>query len=200
MLKVGLTGGLASGKSFVGQALADCGCLLIQADELGHQVLAPGGEAFEAVVKEFGADIVVDGRIDRRRLAARVFADPQALARLNAMVHPPVIAREEKMMDEFAARQPTGIAVVEGAILIETGSYKRFDRLIVVACTPAQQIARAMHRDAISETEVRARLSRQMPLEEKRKVADYVIDTSGTKQDTLRQACAVYEELRRINV
>ncbi len=200
MLKVGLTGGLASGKSFVGQALAGYGCLLIQADELGHEVLAPGGEAFEAVVKEFGADIVVDGRIDRRRLATRVFADPQALARLSALVHPPVIAREEKMMDEFAARQPRGIAVVEGAILIETGSYKRFDRLIVVACTPAQQIARAMHRDGISAAEVRARMSRQMPLEEKRKLADFVIDTSGTKQDTLRQACAVYEELRRINI
>jgi dephospho-CoA kinase len=200
MLKVGLTGGLASGKSFVGQALAGYGCLLIQADELGHEVLAPEGEAFESVVKEFGADILVDGRIDRRQLAARVFADPQALARLNALVHPPVIAREEKMMDEFAAQQPRGIAVVEGAILVETGSYKRFDRLIVVACTPAQQIARAMHRDGLSEAEVRARLSRQMPLEEKRKLADFVIDTSGTKQDTLRQAYAVYEELRRIDI
>jgi dephospho-CoA kinase len=200
MLKVGLTGGLASGKSFVGQALANCGCLLIQADDLGHEVLAPGGEAFEAVVREFGADIVADGRIDRRRLAARVFADPEALARLNALVHPPVIEREEKMMAEFAARQPKGIAVVEGAVLIENGSYKRFDRLIVVACPLGQQIARAMHRDGITEAEVRARLSRQMPLEEKRKLADFVIDTSGTKQDTLRQTCAVYEELRRIEI
>jgi dephospho-CoA kinase len=200
MLKVGLTGGLASGKSFVGQALAHCGCLLIQADDLGHEVLAPEGEAFEAVVKEFGSEIVVDGRIDRRRLAARVFSDPEALARLTALVHPPVIAREEKLMAEFAARQPEGIAVVEGAVLIENGSYKRFDRLIVVACRVEQQIARAMHRDGITEPEVRARLSRQKPLEEKRKLADFVIDTSGTKQDTLRQACAVYEELRRINI
>jgi dephospho-CoA kinase len=200
MLKVGLTGGLASGKSFVGQALVHCGCLLIQADDLGHEVLAPEGEAFEAVVKEFGADILVDGRIDRRRLAARVFSDPQALARLNALVHPPVIAREEKLMAEFAVRQPKGIAVVEGAVLIENGSYKRFDRLIVVACPVVEQIARAMHRDGITEAEVRARLSRQMSLEEKRKIADFVIDTSGTKQDTLRQSCAVYEELRRINI
>jgi dephospho-CoA kinase len=200
MLKVGLTGGLASGKSFVGQALAHCGCLLIQADDLGHEVLAPGGEAFEAVVNEFGADVVVDGRIDRRRLAARVFRDPQALARLNAHVHPPVIAREEKLMAEFAARQPKGIAVVEGAVLIENGSYKRFDRLIVVACTPEQQVERALDRDDMTEGEVRARLSRQMPLEEKRKLADFVIDTSGTKHDTLCQACAVYEELRRIDI
>jgi dephospho-CoA kinase len=173
---------------------------LIRADDLGHEVLAPGGEAFEAVVNEFGAEIVADGRIDRRRLAARVFADPQALARLNALVHPPVIAREEKMMAAFAAHQPKGIAVVEGAVLIENGSYKRFDRLIVVACAPEQQVERAMHRDGMTEAEVRARLSRQMPLEEKRELAHFVIDTSGTKEDTLRQACAVYGELRRIEI
>ena len=200
MLKVGLTGGLACGKSFVGQALAKSGCLLIQADELGHEVLAPGGEAFEAVIEEFGQDILADGRIDRRRLAARVFSDREALARLNALVHPPVVAREEKLMAEFAARQPQGIAVVEGAILIETGSYKRFDRLIVVVCTPAQQIERSMRRDGSTEPEVRARLDRQMPLAEKRKLADFVIDTSGTKQDTLGQTCAVYHELRRIEI
>lgn len=200
MLRVGLTGGLACGKTFVGQALANCGCLLIQADELGHEVLAPGGEAFDAVVREFGVDVLADGRIDRKRLAARVFDNPQALARLNALVHPPVIEREEKMIAEFSARQPKGIAVVEGAVLIENGSYKRFDRLIVVACTLGQQIARAMHRDGASEAEVRARIKSQMPLEEKRKLADFVIDTSGTKQDTLRQASAVYEELRRIDI
>jgi dephospho-CoA kinase len=198
MLKVGLTGGLACGKSFVGEALAKCGCLLIQADELGHEVLAPGGEAVDAVIREFGPEILVEGRIDRKRLAARVFADREALARLNALVHPPVIAREEKLMAEFAASQPKGIAVVEGAILIETGSYKRFDRLIVVACPVEQQIERSMRRDSATEAEVRARLSRQMPLEEKRKLADFVIDTGGTKEDTLRQTCAVYHELRRI--
>ena len=104
------------------------------------------------------------------------------------------------MMAEFAAREPKGIAVVEGAVLIENGSYKRFDRLIVVACTEEQQIERAMRRDGITEAEARARLSRQIPLEEKRKLADFVIDTSGAKEDTLRQACAVYEELRRIGL
>jgi dephospho-CoA kinase len=200
MLRVGLTGGLACGKSFVGQSLANCGCLLIQADELGHAVLAPDGEAFEAVIREFGPEVLTDGRIDRRRLAARVFADREALARLNRLVHPPVIARQEKLMAEFALREPKGIAVVEGAILVETGSYKRFDRLIVVACTVQQQIERSMRRDGLSEAEVRARLDRQVPLEEKRKLADFVIDTSGTKQDTLQQTCAVYHELRRIEI
>jgi dephospho-CoA kinase len=198
MLRVGLTGGLACGKSFVGQALANCGCLLIQADNLGHAVLAPGGEAYEAVIRELGAEVLPDGQIDRRKLAAHVFSDRQALERLNALVHPPVIAREEKMIAEFAAREPKGIAVVEGAILIETGSYKRFDRLIVVSCPEQQQVERAMRRDGTSEAEVRARLSRQMPLAEKRNLADFVIDTSGDKEDTLRQTSTVYAELRRI--
>jgi dephospho-CoA kinase len=197
MLRVGLTGGLACGKSFVGQSLANCGCFVIQADDLGHAVLAPGGEAYEAVIRELGAEVLPDGQIDRRKLAARVFGDRHALEHLNALVHPPVIAREEKMIAEFAAREPKGIAVVEGAILIETGSYKRFDRLIVVSCREEQQVERAMHRGA-TEAEVRARLSRQMPLAEKRKLADFVIDTSGDKEDTLRQTCTVYAELRRI--
>jgi dephospho-CoA kinase len=200
MLRVGLTGGLACGKSFVGQALARCGCFLIQADELGHAVLAPGGEAYEAVIREFAAEVLPDGQIDRRRLAARVFNDPEALERLNALVHPPVIAREEKMIAEFAAREPKGIVVVEGAILIETGSYKRFDRLIVVSCQEKQQVQRAIRRDGVSEAEARARISRQMPLAEKRTLADFVIDTSGEKEDTLRQTCTVYAELRRIEI
>jgi dephospho-CoA kinase len=128
----------------------------------------------------------------------RVFSDREALGRLNALVHPPVIAREEKMIAEFAAREPKGIAVVEGAILIETGSYRRFDRLIVVSCREEQQVERAMRRDGVTEAEVRARLSRQMPLAEKRKLADFVIDTSGDKENTLRHASTIYAELRRI--
>ena len=199
MLKVGLTGGLACGKSFVGETLASFGCLLIRADELGHEVLAPGGEAYNAVVEEFGSELVAtDGQIDRRVLAARVFGNPAALARLNAMVHPPVVRREEQLMAGFAQREPHGIAVVEGAILIETGSYKRFDRLILVICSEEQQIVRSMHRDGVSEEEVRARLQAQMPLDEKRKYADFVIDSSGAKEETLRQTRAVYDELRRI--
>jgi dephospho-CoA kinase len=199
MLRVGLTGGLACGKSFVGEALAGCGCLLIQADELGHQVLAPGGEAYDNVVKEFGGEILMqNGEIDRRALAARVFGAPDRLARLNALVHPPVVRREDELIAEFAARNPHGIAVVEAAILIETGSYKRFDRIILVTCSEEQQVERAMRRDGARAEDVRARLSRQMPLAEKRKFADFVIDTSGEKEDTLRQTRAVYEALRRI--
>ncbi len=199
MLKVGLTGGLACGKSFVGEVLESYGCRLIRADALGHTVLAPGGEAYDPVVREFGPAILAPGgQIDRRALASLVFGNPQALARLNGLVHPAVIRREEELAREFAAAEPQAIVVVEAAILIETGSYKRFDRLILVTCTEREQMERAMRRDGLSEREVRARLNQQMPLAEKRKFAHFVIDTSGSKEETLRQARAVYEQLRSI--
>jgi dephospho-CoA kinase len=201
MLKVGLTGGLACGKSFVGEVLRGFGCLLIQADELGHAVLAHDGEAYDDVVREFGSQVVdADGRIDRRVLAAQVFGAPERLAALNRLVHPPVFRREDELMAEFAAREPHGIAVVEAAILIETGSYRRYDRVLLVTCREDQQVERALRREGASENDVRARLSRQMSLEEKRKYADFVIDTSGEKEETVRQTCAVFEELRRIEV
>jgi dephospho-CoA kinase len=199
MLKVGLTGGLASGKSFVGRALEQMGCLLIQADELGHAVLEPGAEAYDAVIAEFGRGILdSDGRIDRRRLGLEVFNNPERLEKLNALVHPPVRARARKLMETFAQREPDGIAVSEAAILIETGSYRNYDRLIVATCGEQQQIERAMERDRLSREEVLARLRRQMPLQEKVKYADYVIDTSGDKHSTLDQTRAVFEELRRV--
>jgi dephospho-CoA kinase len=198
MLKVGLTGGIACGKSFVGETLAGKGCLLIQADELGREVMAPGGEAYEGVVKEFGPEILAsDGTIDRRKLAARVFGNSDRLARLNALVHPAVIRLEEERIADFARREPQGIAVVEAAILIETGSYKRFDKMILVICREEQQMERAMRRTGAAEADVRARLDSQMTVDEKRKFADFVIDTSGEKGDTLRQTLAIYEELRR---
>jgi dephospho-CoA kinase len=200
MLKVGLTGGLASGKSFVGRALADLGCLLIQADALGRQVLEQGGETYEAVVATFGRDILdQDGAINRRRLAAIVFSDPEQLAKLNALVHPRVKERERDLVAEFAREHPHGIAVTEAAILVETGSYKDYDRLIVAVCRLKQQIERSIERDGVSREEVLNRLRRQMPLEDKVKYADFVIDTSGSKENTLQQVRVVYEALRRLN-
>ena len=198
-MKAGLTGGLACGKSFVGEVLRGYGCLVIQADELGHAVLAPGGEAYDGVVREFGSEILdAAGRIDRRALAAQVFGVPARLAALNRLVHPPVFRREDELMAEFAAREPRGIAVVEAAILIETGSWRRYDRIVLVTCREDQQVERALRREGASESDVNARLSRQMALEEKRKHAHFVIDTSGEKEDTVRQTSAVFQELRRI--
>ena len=193
MLRVGLTGGLASGKSFVGHVLADLGCLLIRADDLGREVQAPGGEAFDDIVREFGREILTDdGSIDRHRLAAAVFHDPERLKKLNALVHPPVAARRHKLEEEFSRVQPRGIAVTEAAILIETGSYREFDRLIVAACPPDLQVSRAMERDRLTREEVLERMSRQMPLDEKVKFADFVIETSGPREETVAKTRAVY--------
>jgi len=200
MLRVGLTGGLASGKSFVGRTLAELGCLLIQADELGRQAEEPGGEAFDDIVREFGPGILnQDGRIDRRRLAAIVFHDPERLKQLNALVHPHVHARRRRIEEEFARSQPRGIAVTEAAILIETGSYRDYDRLIVATCREDQQVERAMARDHLTREEVLDRMRRQMPLEQKVKYADYVIDTSGPKEDTVAQTRAVHESLLKLD-
>jgi dephospho-CoA kinase len=205
MLRVGLTGGLASGKSFVGRSLvdlgADLGCLLIQADELGRQVQEPGGEAYDDVVREFGREILnADGSLNRRRLAAVAFHDPDRLNKLNALIHPHVRDRRLKLEQEFARTHPHGIAVTEAAILIETGSYREYDRLIVAVCSPALQVERAMARDHLTREEVLDRMRRQMPLDQKVKFADYVIDTSGTKEETLALTRAVYESLRSLSL
>ena len=201
MLRVGLTGGLASGKTFVGHALRDLGCYLIEADELGHEVLLPGAEAYDAVIHAFGDEILdQDRHIDRHKLGELVFGQPELLAKLSSLVHPPVAQRQAQAMAGIAQADPAAIVVVEAAILVETGSYKKFDRLIVVVCTLEQQMERAMKRGAYTKQEVAARLSRQLPLEEKLLVANYVIDTSGTKENTLEQVRAVYGSLRSLSV
>ncbi len=199
MLKVGLTGGLACGKTFVGEALAALGCHVLQADQLGHSVLLPGGEAYAPVVREFGPGILAaNGEIDRRALAEQVFGSAERLALLNSLVHPPVLRQEEAWLERVATSDPRAIAVIEAAILIEIGIQQRFDKLIVAVCEEEQQIERSMKRDGVAREQVQARLSRQMPLYEKRKFADFIVDTSGTKEETLRQTRAVYESLRRI--
>ena len=201
MLKVGLTGGLACGKSFVAQAFTALGCHLIEADELGHEVLLPGGEAYGDVVRDFGQGILsADGTINRKRLAAEVFGKPERLEALNQLVHPHVFRREQELINRLTKSDPHGIVIVVAAILIETGNYERFDRLILVECDERQQIERAMKRNHTDRKEVLARLSRQMPPAEKRKFAQYVIDTSGSKEETLRRVREVYDELRRIEV
>jgi dephospho-CoA kinase len=199
MLRVGLTGGLASGKSHVGRALAELGCEVISADELGRLALEPDGEASALVIREFGGGILDErGRIDRRKLATEVFGDPDRLKLLNSLVHPVVIRREEELIAQAAARDANGIVVVEAAILIETGSWRRFERLILAVCPLEAQVERAMHRDGITREQALMRIARQMPLEEKRKYAHYVVDTSGAREETNRQTLAVFQSLRSI--
>ena len=199
MISAGLTGGFASGKSFVSRRFEELGCHVVRADELGHRVLEPDGEAYASVVALFGPKILdAEGRIARKRLAGEVFDSPERLRQLNAIVHPLVIRLEEEFLRQAEQSDPTGIGIVEAAILIETGSYKRFDKLILVVCTPEQQLERAMKRGPYTESEVLTRLSRQMPVEEKRRYADYVIDTSGTEEETVEQTNEVYRSLRSL--
>jgi len=153
------------------------------------------------VIHAFGDEILdQDRHIDRHKLGELVFGQPELLAKLSSLVHPPVAQRQAQAMAGIAQADPAAIVVVEAAILVETGSYKKFDRLIVVVCTLEQQMERAMKRGAYTKQEVAARLSRQLPLEEKLRVANYVIDTSGTKENTLEQVRAVYGSLRSLSV
>jgi dephospho-CoA kinase len=187
---------LATGKSIIGEELRRLGCHLIRADDLGHAVLAPGGEAYDAVIAEFGEGILKeDGAIDRRRLGQIVFSDSERLARLNSLVHPAVFSRQRRLLDEIAQSDPQGIAVVEAAIMYETGSHRNYRKMIVAVCSEEQQIARAAARDGMSPEDARNRIRRQMPLAEKARLADYVVDTSGTIGETLARARVIYEEL-----
>ena len=198
MLKVGLTGGLASGKTVVAREFEKLGCTVISADRLGHEVLRREGEAFADVVAEFGEEILVaDGEINRKALGKIVFADPDKLKKLNSFVHPHVFKKQEKLFTEIAGRDPKAVVISEAAIMIESGSYTRYDRIVIAVCPPELQIRRYCDREGASEADARARLARQMPLEEKREYADYAIDTSGTKQETERQVRKIHQELLR---
>ena len=199
MLKVGLTGGYATGKSFVAKELERLGCRVIYADRLGHAVLEPDGEAYAPAVEAFGREILSDdGTIERKRLGAIVFQSPELLEKLSGFVHPAVFRLEEKMLRDFERQDPRGIAVIEAAILIETGRYKVFDRLILTACSEDVQIARGMHRDGLTREQVLARLSKQMPVEEKKRYADYFVETSGPKSETVLQVARIFAELRAL--
>jgi dephospho-CoA kinase len=198
MLKVGLTGGYATGKTFVASELERLGCHLIFADQLGHAALQPGGAAYAPAIALFGRAILLpDDTIDRKKLASIVFGAPELLEKLNAIVHPAVFEMEQKMLEDFAAGDPLGIAVLEAAILIETGRYEQCDELIVTACDQETQIARGVKRDGITREAILARLSKQLSLEEKKRYADFVIDTSGSKEETVRQVQEVFVALKK---
>lgn len=192
---MGLTGGLASGKSFVGECLVELGCYLLKADEVGHRLLEPGGAAVAPVVEAFGQSILNDeGLIERSRLGAIVFDEPEKLELLNKIIHPLVFAEEERFFRELAVRDPQAIGVVEAAILIETGNYRNFEKIVVAWCPREMQVERAMHR-GLSREEVEARLAHQLPLEEKLAFADAVVDTSGSKQQTHERVGVLHRQL-----
>ncbi|HKQ06837.1 MAG TPA: dephospho-CoA kinase [Blastocatellia bacterium] len=198
MLKVGLTGSIAVGKSFVVSVLAELGCVVFDADKIAHSVMEPNQPAYLDLVNEFGKAILgADGRIDRNRLGPIVFADPERRRRLNEIVHPRVIDAQNRLLAEAEAEHPDGIAIIDAALMIESGGYKRFDKLIVVYCDRETQVARLMARNQITREDAERRVAAQMTSEEKRRYADYEIDTSGTFEETRRRVITVYQQLRR---
>ena len=191
MLRVGLTGGIASGKGVIARELARLGCHVIEADALGHEVLLPGGEAYGPVLREFGT-------VDRKELAAIVFGSPERLKALTSIVHPAVRRLGDARRAAIELEDPHGILVYEAAILVETGGFRDFDKLIVASCPEEIQIERAMARDGATREAVVARLSRQLPLSEKLRHADFAIETAGTMEQTIEQTRSVYEKLRGV--
>ena len=207
MLKVGLTGGIAAGKSVVGEMLVGLGAQLIQADQISHQLMQPGEAVYDEVVQHFGRGILdAEGTVNRTRLAAAAFGGPGSKPRiheLNQIVHPVVIKKQNEWMEEVGRRDPHAIAIVEAALILEAGSTRDFDRLIVVTCRPEQRAQRwARQRNVDLETarrEVERRLAAQLPDEEKIKAADYVIDNSVSLDETQAQVNKVYSQLRTEN-
>jgi dephospho-CoA kinase len=199
MLKVGLTGSIAVGKSYVLSVLSELGCVTFDADKIAHLVMEPGRPAYDDIHREFGeAVIAADGSIDRKKLGAIVFADEGRRKRLNEIVHPRVIEEQNRLLGEAEARDPNGVAVIDAALMIESGGYKRFDKLIVVYCDRETQIERLMRRADITREAAEQRLAAQMSSEEKLRYADYRIDTAGTFEETRQLVVEVLEDLKRL--
>jgi dephospho-CoA kinase len=195
MLRVALTGGIGTGKTYIAQRLASAGVPVVDADRLAREVVAPGTPALATVVERFGHDLLAgDGSLRRQALASLVFADPKARHDLEAIIHPAV---RRSIEDFFAALPPdTGIAVADIPLLYETNRAADFDAVIVAACPPAMQLARVMARDGVSEASARRRIAAQLPIDEKVRQADYVIDTSGTFEQTDEETARVLAALR----
>ena len=199
MRHFGLTGGVASGKSTVARMFAELGAKIIDADRLGHELIRRGLPAYEETVQRFGPRILDRSQeIDRKRLGAIVFADPQKLQQLNAILHPRIIEGVELLAREFHSRDPERVIVVDAALIFEAGIGGHFAKVIVAWCRPEQQIDRLITNAGISREEAERRIASQMPVEEKRRRAHYVIDCSGSLDKTRRQVEALYPKLARL--
>ena len=198
MLRVGLTGSIGVGKSFVASLFAELGCHVLDADQTAREVVMPGTPGLAAITQAFGEEILnPDGTLNRKQLGAMVFADEEKRQRLNHILHPFIIARQDEILREWGTKEPNGIGIVDAALMIESGGYRRFDKLIVVHCRRQIQLERLMLRDKLSRDEAQRRIDSQMPQEEKQKFADYLIDTSDGFEVTRSQTKHVYADLRR---
>ncbi len=196
MLRVGLTGNIASGKSQAAHTFAELGARIIDADAIAHNSLGKGTETAERIVEEFGTAILsADGAIDRRKLGDIVFADADKRAKLNGIVHPGVREEISRRISEYEKESPCGIVIVEAALLVESGSYVLYDRLVVVTCDPRLQLTRLINRDGLTIEQAKTRMAAQLPVEEKLRLSHYTIDTSGTLKETREQIEAIYRDL-----
>jgi len=201
MLKIGLTGSIAVGKSFVCACFRELGAVVLDADKTAREVVAPNTEGLQKIVENFGTEVLqASGELDRVKLGGIVFADNAKRQLLNSIVHPLVIEAQNEWLKARESENPDGIAVIDAALMIESGSYKRFTKLIVVWCKPALQLERLMFRNNLSEAEAVRRINAQMPQEEKKRYADFLIDTSDGFEDTRRQTIEVFEQLKLLTV
>ncbi|MGD9562469.1 MAG: dephospho-CoA kinase [Pyrinomonadaceae bacterium] len=197
MLKVGLTGSIAVGKTFVCDVFRELGCHVLDADDVARAVVEPGTQGLDQIVNEFGADVLTaDARLDRKRIAAIIFDDEEKRDLLNSIIHPLVFEVQNTWLKEMESADPEGIAIVDAALMIESGGYKRFDQLIVVWCEPDIQLKRLIDRNALPESDAEKRIAAQMPQDKKKRYADHLIDTSNGFEDTRRQVREVYEKLK----
>jgi len=197
MLKIGLTGSIAVGKSFVCECFRELGCHVLDADITAREVVAKGTGGLAEIVKHFGDDVLLEsGELDRKKMGSIVFADAEKRELLNSIIHPRVIESQNLWIEKQEADDPDGIAIIDAALMIESGGYQRFDKLIVVWCGPDIQLKRLMLRDSLSESDARARIAAQMSQDEKKKFADHLIDTSAGFETTRRYVEELYKTLK----
>ena len=199
MLVVGLTGGVASGKTTVSRILQQEGACLIDADLIARELVQPHTPIWSELIRAFGKEILEkDESINRRALAARVFSNPQKREQLEKILHPQIAREIDRRIEEIRKKDPEAVVVVDAALLVETGTYRRMDRLIVVTATEAQQVERLGNRTGAAPKEAQGIISSQIPLAEKLKVADFIIRNEGALEETIRRAKEIFRELRTI--
>ena len=196
MLKIGLTGSIAVGKSYVCEVLRELGAFVLDADQTAREVVKPDTPGWQAIVDNFGQGVLqIDKQLDRVKLGAIVFADESKRQLLNSIVHPLVFKAQDRWLAEKEAEKPEGIAVIDAALMIESNGYKRFDKLIVVWCDAEIQLERLMKRNNFSREEAEKRIKSQMPQETKKTFADYLIDTSAGFDSTKIQTVEIFDRL-----
>lgn len=196
MLIVGLTGGIASGKSVASKILRELGTLVIDADEVSREVMVPHTKCWKKVIRYFGKEILrEDLTIDRKELADLVFNNPEQLVKLNSVVHPEIMRLIEEKLEEIKEKDPQAMVVIDAALLVETGMYKSCDKLVVVFAREETQIKRLMARDGVSKDEAQRRVNSQLPLKEKVKLADFVIENEGALRETREEVEKVFKAL-----